>query len=51
MKSARWPSWLWRQVKATLTAIPGGAIRVGSSPTLVSFYFLSLLYIYFFDGR
>jgi hypothetical protein len=39
---ARWPSWLWRQVKATLTAIPGGAIRVGSSPTLVK-YFLFLL--------
>ncbi|PTB50451.1 hypothetical protein M431DRAFT_253363 [Trichoderma harzianum CBS 226.95] len=36
---ARWPSWLWRQVKATLTAIPGGAIRVGSSPTLVRFIF------------
>ena len=28
-----WPSWLWRQVKATLALFPGSERSVGSNPT------------------
>jgi hypothetical protein len=44
----RWPSWLWRQVKVTLTHIPGHESGVGSSPTLISIRLASVRYPRFF---
>ena len=41
---ARWPSWLWRQVKVTLTLFPGLERGVGSSPTLVNFLKFFLIF-------